>query len=265
MFCVVATVAAMFAQQSPIPAVIHSVALRLFITGLVLGGAGGLVAITPVGRISGAHLNPAISIGFFAEGKMNATDLVGYITMQMLGAALGARGATAALPGLSAAVTDALNQPGQHVSTGMAVGGEFAATFWLASVIFFMVSRHALMKWTPLAATFAVGVAVWLDGNFSGASMNPARSFGPVLTTGNWHLYWVYVLGPCCGAAAAGLAHRVVSPEKAKTGKIYHDRHYRSIFNGEADHDANDHVRQNSAVPHDARPPVHRHEGRRPG
>lgn len=259
MFCVVAAVALMFAKGSTIPQVIPSVPLRLFITGIVLGGAGGVVAISPLGRISGAHLNPAMSIGFFSEGKMNANDLVSYVVAQMAGAALGAWAGSAVLPNLAAAVSDALNQPGQQASAATAVAAEFASTFALASLVFFMVSRKSLMKWTPLAVTVEVGIIVCIDGNFSGASLNPARSFGPVLTTGNWHLYWIYVVGPSAGAATAGLLHRLFAPRKAKTGKIYHDPHYRSIFNGESDHDANAHVRRHSGQSANARPPVHAH------
>lgn len=258
MWCVVATVAAMFAPQSPVVHAIGSAGVRLFLTGLILGGAGGLVAITPLGRISGAHLNPAISIGFFAEGKMNGNDLGPYIVAQMLGAWLGAWLGAAAFPHLASAVSDALNQPGQHVSTAMAIAAEFGATFALATVVFFMVSHKSLMKWTPLAATVAVGILVWLDGNFSGASMNPARSFGPVLATGDWRLYWIYIVGPCAGAAAAGLLHRFAAPVKAKTGKMFHDLHYRSIFKGESDHEANTHVRRHSGQSDEECPAVHK-------
>jgi len=82
-FCVVAAVAVMFAPASPVLHLIPSARLRLFVTGSMLGGAGGLIAITPLGRISGAHLNPAISLGFFAEGKMQLQDLFGYIVAQL--------------------------------------------------------------------------------------------------------------------------------------------------------------------------------------
>ncbi len=91
-FCVVAAVAVMFAPASPVLHLIPSARLRLFVTGSMLGGAGGLVAITPLGRISGAHLNPAISLGFFAEGKMQLQDLFGYIVAQLGGRCRGCMG-----------------------------------------------------------------------------------------------------------------------------------------------------------------------------
>lgn len=258
MFCVVGAVGIMFAPRSPVVSVISSVGWRLFLTGLVLGGAGSLVAITPLGRLSGAHLNPAISLGFFVVGRMHAQDLAAYVVAQIAGASLGAWGGQAVFGYFAAAVQDALNQPGPHVSTAMAAAGEAAATLALTTVVLAMVSRRTLMRWTPLAVVGVVAVLVWLDGNFSGASLNPARSLGPAVVTGNWRLFWVYVLGPCCGSLAAALLHRFAMPLEAVTGKLFHDVHYRSIFTGVFDHAANQHLRRQLAITTNARPPVHR-------
>jgi aquaporin Z len=256
-FCVVGAVAAMFAPESAVPSRIPSVGVRLFITGLVLGGVGGLVAITPLGRLSGAHLDPAISLGFFVEGRMHLHDLVGYITAQMIGGSIGAWAGAAVFGRSAAAVQDALNQPATHVSPLAAVLAESAATFVLAELIFVMVSHRSLMRWTPLAATGVVGILVWLDGNFSGASLNPARSFGPALVTGDWHLYWIYLSGPCSGAVLAALLHRFAMPLESLTGKVFHDLRYRSIFTGRADHAANEHLRRQIKPAMKGAPPVH--------
>ncbi len=257
MFCVVGAVAVMFAPHASIPHLIPSVGVRLFLTGLLLGGAGSLVAITPLGRISGAHLNPAISLGFFTYGRMHAHDLLGYMVAQVAGASLGAWCGKLLFVDLAAAVHCALNQPGHGVSPFMALGGEVAATFVLAAVVFAMVSRQSLMHWTPLAVVGVVAVIVWVDGNFSGASLNPARSFGPVVVTDDWHLFWVYVLGPCTGSAVAALLLRFGTLLEIKTGKLFHDLHYRSIFTGESDHAANRHLRSDAGGLSTRRPPVH--------
>jgi aquaporin Z len=256
MFCVVGAVAWMFAPGSPIVSALPSTRLRLFLTGLMLGAAGSFVAITPLGRVSGAHLNPAMSLGFFFAGMMHFHDLLGYIIAQSCGAALGAWGGGEVFARFAPAVRDALNQPGQQVSPLMGLAAEIAATFALAAVVFAMVSRRSLMRWVPLAVIGVVGVIVLLDGNFSGASLNPARSFGPALVMGDWHLYWVYVLGPCGGTVTAVLLHRFGTRLEAQTGKLFHDFRYRSIFTGAADHAANEQLRRSSpGMPHD-RPPV---------
>ncbi len=160
MFCVVGAVALMFAPRSVAVSAIPSIGVRLFLTGLVLGGAGSLVAITPLGRISGAHLNPAISLGFFAVQRMHMHDLVGYVVAQIAGASLGAWAGQAAFGHLAGAVHDALNQPGDHVSGLSALGGEIIATFVLTAVVLVMVSRRFLMRWTPLAVVGVVAVIV---------------------------------------------------------------------------------------------------------
>ena len=90
LFCVVGAVAFLFGSRAFLPRLIPSSALRLLLVGLLLGGASGLVALTPPGRLSGAHLNPAVSLGFWMLGKMHGRDVAGYIAGQLLGGVLGA-------------------------------------------------------------------------------------------------------------------------------------------------------------------------------
>ena len=84
LFSVVGVISTLFAASSPLPRLIPSSGLRLFIAGFFIGSAAWLVAVSPPGRLSGAHLNPAISIGFWILGKMHPKDLGGYITAQLL-------------------------------------------------------------------------------------------------------------------------------------------------------------------------------------
>lgn len=262
MFAVIGAVAWMFAPGSPLVHWIPSTPLRLFLTGLVLGGTGSLVAISPLGRISGAHLNPAMSLGFFVAGTMQFHDLIGYIAAQLAGASLGAWIAQAAFGSFGKMVHEALNQPGKDATTLLCVGAEAAATFALAAVVFAMLSRRSLMRWTPLALVGVVGIIVWLDGDFSGASLNPARSFGPVVVTQDWHQYWIYIVGPCSGSVLAALIHRFATPLEALTGKLFHDVRYRSIFKGKADHHANNSLRRQTAAAPESRPAIFNRQSR---
>jgi hypothetical protein len=70
--------------------------------------------------------------------------------------------------------------------------------------------------------------------------MNPARSFGPALVTGDWHVYWIYAIGPCSGSVLAAVLYRFLTSLESFTGKLFHDLRYRSIFTGAADHTANE-------------------------
>jgi len=262
MFAVIGAVAWMFAPGSPLVHRIPLTSLRLFLTGLLLGGTGSLVAVSPLGRISGAHLNPAMSLGFFVAGTMQFHDLIGYIAAQMSGASLGAWIAQAVFGSFGKMVHEALNQPGKTATPLLSVAAEAAATFVLAALVFAMLSRRSLMRWTPLALVGVLGIIVWLDGNFSGASLNPARSFGPAVVTEDWHQYWIYILGPCSGSVLAALIHRFATPLEALTGKLFHDVRYRSIFTGNADHHANDCLRRRTAAPPESRPAIFDHANR---
>jgi hypothetical protein len=126
-------------------------------------------------------------------------------------------------------------------------------------VIFEMLSSRKWMHWTPLVVVGVASVIVGIDGNFSGASLNPARSFGPAWVEHHWGSFWIYVVGPCVGGGMAGLLHRLTA-RPARTGKLFHDRHYRSIFAGPSDKMANLHVRRHERKPPDARPPVRSHQ-----
>lgn len=255
-FCVVVAVAFMFASESPVPQLISSARLRLFITGSLLGAAGGFVAITPLGRISGAHLNPAISLGFFVEGKMQLQDVLAYIVAQLSGGVLGAWAGAAVSGRFGQSVREALNLPVRGVPGWAAAVAEIIGTFSLAFIIFEMLSLRRWMRWTPLVVVGVASVIVGIDGSFSGASLNPARSFGPAWIEHQWSSFWIYAVGPGIGGLLAGLLHRFV-PRPARTGKLFHDRHYRSIFTGRSDKMANAHVRRHEHTRPGARPPVH--------
>lgn len=232
LFCVVGVVSLLEATSSPIVAILPSAGLRLFVIGLALGGAGWLVAISGPGRLSGAHLNPALSIGFWALGKMYLRDTFGYIAGQMIGAVAGTRLGVLAFGHWASEVKHGSLHPGLGVAYAWAFAAEVGTTFALTLPIYTFVSHKQLARWTPAMVTLAVGILVWLDGNFSGCGMNPARWFGPALSISYWRYALVYVLGPIAGAFAAALLRRtgVFTHPVPHTGKVFHDPRYRSVF-----------------------------------
>ncbi len=231
-FCVVGVVGLMFADRSPLLAILPSMRLRLFLTGLVLGGSSWLVAISPPGKLSGAHINPAISFGFWLLGKMHFRDLLGYVAGQMGGGLAGAWLGREVFSAFARQVNNAARHPGANASPAGAFLAEAFATFVLAFVVFTFVSHPSLLHWTPAAATLVVGVLVCIDGNFSGCGINPARWFGPALVSDLWRDFPSYSFGPILGAALAALfrfAGWFGSPVP-HTGKLFHDSRYRSVF-----------------------------------
>jgi aquaporin Z len=235
-FSVVGIVSVMFGGASPVHRAIPSNLARLFITGLLLGGVGWLLALSPPGKLSGAHANPAISIGFWLLDKMHLRDTIGYVAGQMLGAVLGAVAGAAVFGSLAAQVKNATLQPGQEAGATGALFGEVGATFVLTFAVYTFLSVKRLRAWTPAMATLLVGVLVAVDGNYSGAGMNPARWFGPAVTRADWTLFWAYSGGPVAGAALAALMRRsgLLAHPTPHSAKLVHDSGYRSIFKHDA-------------------------------
>ncbi len=231
-FCVVGVVGLMFAPHSPVVSVLSSTRLRLFLTGLVLGASGWLVAISPPGKLSGAHINPAISIGFWLLGKMHFRDLLGYIAGQLAGGLAGAWLGREVFPALARQVNNAALHPGVNAGPVGTFLAEAFATFLLAFVVFTFVSHPSLLHWTPAAATLAVGVLVCVDGNYSGCGINPARWLGPAWVSDLWRDFPAYSFGPIAGAGLAALFRFVgwFGSPVPHTGKLFHDPRYRSLF-----------------------------------
>ena len=232
LFCVVGAVIAAFSPGSALIHWLPSSALRLLLVGLALGGASAIVALSPPGRLSGAHLNPAMSAGFWLLGKMHGRDVFGYAASQLLGGILGTLLGGAAFGAAARSVQMGSLHPGPHVSFAETALGELASTFVLALAVYSFVSYPKLMRWTPAMAMVLVGLLVCVDGNYSGAGMNPARWLGPALTAGVWRCASAYAFVPILAAlAAAGLRRRIaLGHPPPHTAKFFHDPRYRSIF-----------------------------------
>ena len=229
--CVVGIVALTFSAHSPLPHLLPSVTLRLALIGLVLGLASWAVALSPPGRLSGAHLNPAISMGFWLLGKMHGRDLVGYGLSQMIGAAAGTLLGGVIFGSWARSVQMGSLHPGPHVSLLEAWAGELASTFVLALVVFVCVSLPKVSRWTPAVAAVLLIFLISGDGSYSGAGMNPARWFGPALAAQVWQTGTAYAIAPMLAAlAAAALRRLTLKSIPPRTAKLFHDPRYRSLF-----------------------------------
>lgn len=165
-----------------------------------------LAIILFMGTVSGAHLNPAVTIGFMLRGDFPARRVPLYIVAQFGGAVL----AALVLVGLIGTQgTAGLTLPGAGISTVTAMTWEALLTLGLVSVI--LGTASGAQEIGALAA-IAVGSYIALAGvigaKVSGASMNPARSLGPALVLGQWTSWWAYLVGPLIGSTVAvGFAH----------------------------------------------------------
>lgn len=232
MFCIVGVVALMFGNGSPVPSYIPSRVLRLFFAGLLIGTSGAIVAVSPFGKLSGAHVNPAVSFGFYLLGKMHLRDTILYVISQIAGALLGAIAAHPVFSSLGSGTDSAALQPAPYAAHWGIFLAEAATTFVLTFAIYTCVSRKSLMQWTPVVVAIFAGILVASDGQYSGAGMNPARWIGPAALTHHWDFWAAYALAPLAGAAIAVVARMagIASHPLPHTAKLYHDLNYRSIF-----------------------------------
>ena len=154
-----------------------------------------------MGKVSGAHLNPAVSLAFAARGDFPWRRVPGYIIVQLGGATLAALFLRAVI---DVSATFGSNYPAAGYSAGAAFWMEFILTAGLVSVILGTASGAQNLG---VIGAFGVGGYIALAGLWgspiSGTSMNPARTFGPDLVGKDFTDYWVYVAGPIAGAAAA--------------------------------------------------------------
>ena len=210
-----------FGSGSPVANWIPDAMTRRFITGFLFGSVGCLITLSPLGRISGAHLNPAVTIAFFGRGLMPWRGLFGYITAQLVGATFGA-GALYVWGPMGDSLHEGITVPGQSV--GAAFAGEAFATFCLICVILLFTSHDRLKAYTPFTIPVLFSILVGLEAPLSGCSANPARSFGPAVWSGIWTDHWLYWLAPITGTFGALIlfALPVLQWLRTDIAKLYH-------------------------------------------
>lgn len=226
-----------FGTGSPVAAALPDAGARRAVTGFLFGAVGALVAVSPVGKLSGAHVNPAVTLAFWLHGRMKAQVAAGYVVAQLAGATLGALALRAWGP-MGASVAYGATTPGP-AGPWLATLGEAGATFALVGGLFLFLGSRRLRPFTPLMFPFLYALLVWLEAPLSGASTNPARSLGPGLVAGAMDGWWVYWVGPLLGTLAGlalQLAPRARSFEVgvAKVFHFHHDRY--GVFARQAAH-----------------------------
>ncbi len=169
-------------------------------TGVSLAfGAIILVAVYSLGHVSGAHLNPAVTLGFWVARRFPGREVAPYIAAQLVGASAGAFALRAAVGSFTVFAT---TRPAIPVVSALAV--EIVLSFFLMLVVMAVATDARVSgEVAGLAVGFIVMVDALMGGPLTGASMNPARSFGPALATGQWASHWIYWIGPIVGMAIA--------------------------------------------------------------
>jgi MIP family channel proteins len=172
------------------------------------------VMVAATAHISGGHLNPAVSVGLAVTGRLPWRDLPFYLLAQFVGAILASLLLLWVFSS-QAVLAQTANAPAAHVGTWQAVGVEIVATAFLVFVISATATdTQGIGKLAPFAigATILLG-ALWA-GPISGASMNPARSLGPALVSGDWDnlrtFYWIYLVAPIIGGIIGAVLYQFI-------------------------------------------------------
>jgi aquaporin TIP len=178
----------------------HDIVAVALANGLAIG-----IMVSNLGHISGAHFNPAITLGFVATRRITGKLAVCYWIAQFGGAAVAALMLRGFFPG-KAGLASVPNAP--NVSDGKAFALEIVLTFFLVWAVWATAvdPGGAFKSIAGLAIGLTITIDVFVGGPVTGAAMNPARAFGPQLVQNFWGNGWVYYAGPAVGALIAALA-----------------------------------------------------------
>lgn len=225
---------------SPVRHLISNGGTLRALMGLAVGTAVAAIVLSPWGKQSGGHFNPAVTVAFYRLGKMALPDAVFYVTAQFSGAIGGVCAAKYLLPGTAGriAVKSAVNAPGVRGSA-VAFIAELTISFVLMAAILMASNRQALARYTPFIVGFLYAIFLFVEAPLSGTSLNPARTFAPALHVGHWHALWVYLAGPTLGMlVAAEVFLRARGGVRPFCGKLHHANDKRCIFRHETARDA---------------------------
>jgi aquaporin Z len=210
----------MFGTGSAIARILPGEGLRRLITGFLFGTTGALIALSPVGKESGAHINPVVTLGFRLMGKLDLPTTAVYVAAQLIGAVMGSVplllwGAI----GKSVAFGATLPGPGFALSTVFL--GEVITTFAMITLLALFLGFRTIRPFTPAIFPPLYAIMVWAEAPVSGTSTNPARSLGPAVVSGQWQDWWIYWVGPIVGMFLAVLACSFLA-KRIEVAKLYH-------------------------------------------
>lgn len=203
---------------------------------LAIGLAFGLtvaVLIYAIGHISGCHINPAVTIALWATKKFPGNEVIPYIVAQLIGASF-ASFLLAGVLGMAAVTVGGLGatSPFEGIGYTQAIIAEMVGTFLLMFVLMgTAIDKRATPGFAGLSIGLTVAAVITTLGNITGASINPARTFGPYLGnlilggTNLWGDYLIYLIGPIVGAVLAAFIYQYISSEeKLPAGRTIRER-----------------------------------------
>lgn len=193
--------------------------------GALAIGAGGLVGVAlahglvivtfayAYGHISGTHINPAVTLGLLIAGEIEFVAAIGYWIVQLLGGILGAVVLNAVLPEAGDLGVTIL---GEGVTPIQGLVVEIVLTFFLVNTIFNTAVSGKVGNFAGLAIGLTLVLSILMGGPLTRASLNPARTLGPAVVSGNYADIWLYFVGPFIGAILAALLYIGILKDKGE-------------------------------------------------
>src|SRR5262245_57373497 len=214
----------LFHPASPIASLVPAGVLRRMLMGVAMGSTAIAIIFSPLGKRSGAHFNPSVTLTYFRLGKVKPWDTAFYIVAQFIGGVAGVGvaylllGRAVAAPSVNYAAT----LPGPRGAL-IAFAAEVGISFVLMSVVLRVSNTKKLARWTGLFAGALVATYITFESPISGMSMNPARTFGSAFGAQVWMSLWIYFTAPPLGMlAAAELFTRGKTRRTAACAKFHH-------------------------------------------
>lgn len=200
--------------------------------GIAMGATAAAIIYSPLGRRSGAHMNPAVTLTFLRLGKVHPLDAAAYIAAQFIGGAVGILAATRLLRGLPAhpAINYVATVPGVP-GPAVAFAAEAVISFGMMLMVLATSNAPRLARFTGAFAGVLIAVYITFEDPLSGMSMNPARTLGPALLAHTARSIWIYFTAPLLGMLlAAELYLRTVGAHRVRCAKLHHPKGGPCIF-----------------------------------
>ena len=217
--------------SSPVLNVIPNPFVRRVLTGVAMGGTAIALIFSPIGKRSGAHFNPAVTLTFWRLGKVKNWDAVFYVIAQFIGGILGVLlvSAFVSMELADPAVNYVATLPGPG-GAGIAFLAEFVIAFVLMTVVLIVSNTPSLARFTGLFAGTLVATYITFEAPFSGMSMNPARTFSSAFVGHLWTGLWIYFTAPLLAMQLAALVY-LRGNGTVHCAKYHHHNRQRCIFN----------------------------------
>ena len=204
MFCTCSFATLLQHPASPVRHIFVSGIVRRALMGLAIGATVIALIMSPWGKRSGGHINPAMTFAFYRLGKIAPWDALFYGMAQFSGATSGVALATFLLRGApgDGTVRYAVTAPGVY-GAAVAFAAELAISFILMITVLLVTNHERLARYTPYFVGSLYALNITFETPLSGMSMNPARTFGPAAYGGYWHTLWIYFVAPTIGMLVA--------------------------------------------------------------